>query len=177
MEQLVLPKACRDPVLQMAHAIPMAGHLGRKKTTERVLQRFFWPGVSKDVAEYCKNCPSCQKASSKRVAPAPLIPLPVIEEPFSRIALDIFGPLPRSRSGNRFVLVICDYATRYPEAIPLRSVDAEHVAEQLVQVFSRVGIPQEIMSDQGSNFMSALLAEMYGLLKIQRLRTTPYHPQ
>ena len=177
VEQLVLPKACRDPVLQMAHAIPMAGHLGRKKTTERVLQRFFWPGVSKDVAEYCKNCPSCQKASSKRVAPAPLIPLPVIGEPFSRIALDIVGPLPRSRSGNRFVLVICDYATRYPEAIPLRSVDAEHVAEQLVQVFSRVGIPQEIMSDQGSNFMSALLAEMYGLLKIQRLRTTPYHPQ
>eukprot|EP00731_Ephydatia_muelleri_P022289 Em0014g880a len=125
----------------------------------------------------CKNCPSCQKASSKRVAPAPLIPLPVIGEPFSRIALDIVGPLPRSRSGNRFVLVICDYATRYPEAIPLRSVDAEHVAEQLVQVFSRVGIPQEIMSDQGSNFMSALLAEMYGLLKIQRLRTTPYHSQ
>ena len=177
VEQLVLPEACRDPVLHMAHAIPMAGHLGRKKTTERVLQRFFWPGVSKDVAEYCKNCPSCQKASSKRVAPAPLIPLPVIAEPFSRIALDIVGPLPRSRSGNRFVLVICDYATRYPEAIPLRSVDAEHVAEQLVQVFSRVGIPQEIMSDQGTNFMSTLLAEMYRLLNVQRLRTTPYHPQ
>ena len=177
VEQLVLPEACRDPMLHMAHAIPMAGHLGRKKTTERVLQRFFWPGVSKDVAEYCKNCPSCQKASSKRVAPAPLIPLPVIAEPFSRIALDIVGPLPRSRSGNRFVLVICDYATRYPEAIPLRSVDAEHVAEQLVQVFSRVGIPQEIMSDQGTNFMSTLLAEMYRLLNVQRLRTTPYHPQ
>ena len=87
VEQLVLPEACRGPVLHMAHAIPMAGHLGRKKTTERVLQRFFWLGVSKDVAEYCKNCPSCQKASSKRVAPAPLIPLPVIAEPFSRIAL------------------------------------------------------------------------------------------
>ncbi|KAL5479791.1 hypothetical protein EMCRGX_G023369 [Ephydatia muelleri] len=137
VEQLVLLKACRDPVLQMAHAIPMAGHLGRKKTTERVLQRFFWPGVSKDVAEYCRNCSSCQKASSKRVTPAPLIPLPVIAEPFSRIALDIVGSLPSSRSGNHFVLVICDYATRYPEAIPLRSVDAEHVAEQLVQVFSR----------------------------------------
>eukprot|EP00731_Ephydatia_muelleri_P014418 Em0008g138a len=177
VEQLVLPEACRDPVLHMAHAIPMAGHVGRKKTTERVLQRFFWPGVSKDVAEYCKNCPSCQKASSKRVAPAPLIPLPVIAEPFSRIALDIVGPLPRSRSGNRFVLVICDYATRYPEAIPFRSADAEHVAEQLVQVFSRVGIPQEIMSDQGTNFMSTLLAEMYRLLNVQRLRTTPYHPQ
>ena len=47
--QLVLPKTCRDPVLQMAHAIPMAGHLGRKKTTERVLQRFFWPSASKDI--------------------------------------------------------------------------------------------------------------------------------
>ena len=72
--------------------------------------------------------------------------------------------------------MICEYATRYPEAIPLHSVDAEHVAEQLVQVFSTVGIPQEIMSDQGTNFMSTLLAEMYRLLDIQCLWTTPYHP-
>ena len=99
----------------MAHAIPMAGDLGRNNTTERVLQR---PNASKDVAEYCRNYPSCQKASSKRVVLAPLIPLPAIAEPFSRIALDIVGPLPRNRSLNRFVLVICDYATRCTEAIP-----------------------------------------------------------
>ena len=91
--------------------------------------------------------------------------------------MDIVGPLPRSRSGNRYILVVCDYATRYPEAMPLRNIDAEHVAEELVKMFSRVGIPNEILTDQGSNFMSQLLAELYRLLHIQPIRTSPYHPQ
>ena len=108
---------------------------------------------------------------------APLIPLPIIEEPFQRIAMDLVGPLPQSRSGNKYILVICDYATRYPEAIPLRSIDAEHIAEELVKVFSRVGVPKEILTDQGSNFTSQLLAEVYRLLHIQPIKTSPYHPQ
>ena len=64
--------------------------------------------------------------------------------PFQRIAMDIVGPLPKSNKGNRYILVICDYATRYPEAIPLRSIEAETIAEELVSLFSRVGIPNEI---------------------------------
>ena len=102
---------------------------------------------------------------------------PLSPSPFKKIAMDIVGPLPRSRSGNRYVLVICDYATRYPEAIPLRSIDAAHVADQLIKVFSRVGVPQEILMDQGSNFTSQLLAELYRLLHIHPIRTSPYHPQ
>ena len=88
--------------------------------------------------------------------------------------MDIVGPMPKSRSGKRFVLVVCDYATRYPEAVALRSIDAEHIAEELVQIFSRVGVPQEILTDQGANFMSA---EVYKLLRIKPIRTSPYHPQ
>lgn len=115
--------------------------------------------------------------SEGRTQRAPMIPLPIIEVPFQRIAMDIVGPLARSRSGKRYILVICDYATTYPEAIPLRSIDAEIIAEELVQFFSQVGIPQEILTDQGSNFTSKLLAEVYNLLKVSPIRTSPYHPQ
>ena len=66
--------------------------------------------------------------------------------------MDIVGLLPRSRSRNRYVLVICKYATCYPEAIALRSIDAEHIAEELIKVFLRVEVPQEILTDQGSNY-------------------------
>ena len=59
---------------------------------------------------------------------APVVLLPVLETPFEKIAIDIVGPLPKNRVGNRFLLVICDYATRYPEAVPLHSCDTEHVA-------------------------------------------------
>lgn len=91
--------------------------------------------------------------------------------------MDIVGPLPHSRAGHKYILVTCDYATRYPDAIPLRSIDAEHIADELVKLFSRVGIPKEILTDQGSNFTSQLLTEIYRLLHVHRIRTTPYHPQ
>ena len=106
-----------------------------------------------------------------------MTPLPIITEPFTRVAMDIIGPLPRSRSGNKYILVLCDYGTKYPEAIPLKSIDAEHIAEQLIGVFSRIGIPREILTDQGSNFTSQLLAELYRLLNIHPIVTSPYHPQ
>ena len=107
----------------------------------------------------------------------PMIPLPIMDEPFSCIAMDIIGPLPRSRAGHRYVLVVCDYATRYLEAVALRTIDAEAVAEELVKIFSRVGIPKEILTDQGSNFTSQLLVEVYRLLHVNAIRTSPYHPQ
>ena len=98
-------------------------------------------------------------------------------EPFRRVAMDIVGPLPRTKSGNRYILVMSDYATRYPEAVPVKAIDAEHIAEELVKIFARVGIPEEILTDQGSNFTSQLLAEIYQLLHVHPIRTTPYHPQ
>ena len=177
VEQLVLPKQCRKTVLHLAHTIPLAGHMGRDKTIRRILQRFYWPTVFKDTADYCRSCAECQKSRDPRMRRAPLVPLPIIKEPFERIAMDIVGPLLRSQSGNRFILVICDYATKYPEAVPLRTINAENIAEELVKFFSRVGIPKEILTDQGSNFVSQLLTEIYRLLHIHPIRTTPYHPQ
>ena len=88
--------------------------------------------------------------------------------------MDIVGPLPQSHGGCRY---IPDYATWYPEAIPLRSIEAEHTAEELIKVFARVRIPEEVLSDQGTNFTSNLLQELYRLLKIQVVSTSPYHPQ
>ncbi|XP_071941174.1 uncharacterized protein [Antedon mediterranea] len=168
IEQLVVPYPCRNSVLKVSHDIPLAGHLGRKKTLDRIKQRFFWPGIRKDVTEYCNTCENCQKTSKyKTKLKAPMIPMPIISEPFRRIAMDIVGPLARSKTGNKYVLVICDYATRYPEAIPLRSIEAPKIADELIKLFSRVGVPTEILTDQGSNFTSKLLSQIYKLLSIQ----------
>ena len=91
--------------------------------------------------------------------------------------MDVVGPLERSRTGHRYILVICDYATRYPEAFPLRNTKARQVANCLIQLFSRVGVPKEILTDQGSNFTSKSLRQVYSLLGIRGIKTTPYHPQ
>ena len=91
VEQLVLPQKCRIPVMKLAHSIPLAGHLGKNKTTSRVLQRFYWPTMYKDIARYCRGCASCQLATGRKPKQVPLIPLPVISQPFSRIAMGHCG--------------------------------------------------------------------------------------
>ena len=176
-EQLVLPRRYRATVLRLAHDIPLRGHLGITKTKDRILARYYWPGVFQDVARYCRTCEVCQRSGTRKLPKASMIPMPLMERPFQRIAMDLVGPLPRTKKGNRFILVLCDYATRYPEAIPLSSTEAPRIAKELVGYFAHFGIPGEILTDQGTNSMSALLEEAYLLLQIKRIRTSPYHPQ
>ena len=82
--------------------------------TMRYSARLYCPTLYKDVAECCRNCQECQKVRGKKMRCAPLIPLPIVGEAFQRIAIDIVGPLPCSRAGNQYVLVVCDYVKRYP---------------------------------------------------------------
>ncbi len=92
------------------------------------------------------------------------------------IQTDNLGLLPRTGRGNRFILVISDYA-RYPEAIPLRDTTAPKIAEVLIELFARFEIPEEILTDQGTNFTSKLLGELYRLSGVKAIQTSPYHPQ
>ena len=84
VEQIVLPKQCRRTVLELAHSIPMGGHLGKKKTTARIQQRFYWPTLHRDIADFCRSCEVCQKFRRQQKTKAPMMPLPVIAEPFHR---------------------------------------------------------------------------------------------
>ena len=81
--------------------------MGISRTKERILRRYYWPGIFSDVAEYCRTCEVCQRSNTKCPPRAKMIPMPVIEVPFQRIAMDIVGPLPRTQRGNRFILTIC----------------------------------------------------------------------
>ena len=93
-EQLVLPRQCRQLVLHLAHNVHMAGHLGITKTKDRVLRRYYWPGIFRDIAEYCRACEVCQRSVPRRPARAPMILMPLIPEPFQRITIDLVGQMP-----------------------------------------------------------------------------------
>lgn len=88
---------------------------------------------------------------------APLQPLPVIDMPFSRVAMDVIGPLPCSSTSHQYILMFIDYATRYPEAVSLRAVTAPRIVEELIKWIARLGIPQEFLTDQAYNFKSGVL--------------------
>ena len=177
VELLLVPRPFVQSVLQLAHSHLLGAHLGVEKTLDRIKARVHWPGVKRAVDDYCRSCPECQQVAPKPLFRGPLIPLPIISVPFSRIAVDLVGPLPKSSRGHQYILVILDYATRYPEAIPLRTMASKGIARELVLMFSRVGIPEEILTDQGTPFMSRIMKDLCKLMQIKQLRTSVYHPQ
>lgn len=127
----------------------------------------------KDSANVVKSA----KEPPLRPPPSPLIPLPIIEVPFECIGMDLVGPLPKSARGHEYILVILNYATRYPEAIALRKATSKNIAKELFILMSLVGIPKEILTDQGTPFMSRLMADLCKLLHVTQLHTSVYHPQ
>ena len=175
----MVPASLRPKLLQIAHEIPAAGHLGVANTQSRLLRHFFWPSISRDTKSFCRSCDICQRlGKGKKPVPAPWQSIPLVSEPFAQVAIDIIGPLPVCQeSGNRFILTILDLCTHYPEAIPLKQHTAADVAQALGTVFSRFGFPQEILSDQGSDFMSELMQVFLNEFSVHHNRTSPYHPQ
>ena len=176
--QLVVPVGFREKVLRLAHETLLTEHLGIKKTLDRVVSEFFWPGVCGDVARFCKSCDICQRTIQKgRVTKVPLGKMPLIDTPFKRVAVDIVGPIePRSDKKSRYILTMIDYATRYPEAVALPSIETERVAEALIAMFSRVGIPSEMLMEHESRVTIEVMNEVSRLLSLQQLTTIPYRP-
>ena len=130
------------------------------------------------MSRYFRSCDICQRTIPKgRCGKTPLVAMPIIGEPFARVAIDLVGPLPMSGRKHRWILTLVDCATRYPQAIPMKGIDNIECAEELVNIFSRIGIPQKILSDRGSQFVSDLMREISRLLSVRQLQTTPYHAQ
>ena len=179
VHQIVIPPCYRDEILRIAHKIPVVGHLGIRKTQARVMAHFYWPKLHQDVVEFCKTCHTCQMVGKPHpsIKPAPMIPIPAFDEPFTRVLVDCVGLLPRTKSGHQYLLTIMDLSTRFPEAIPLRKITAKVVVEPLMQFFTRYGLPKEVQSDQGSNFMSGVFQEVLRELVIKQLKSSAYHPQ
>jgi transposase InsO family protein len=179
IHQVVLPSSLRLRVLQMAHEIPIAGHLGVKKTLARISSHFWWPGLGKSVAYFCKTCDVCQRmAKSYKPPRAELHSLPVVTEPFKHIAIDIVGPLPTCHeTGNRFILTVIDLCTHYPEAIPLKDHTAQSVAESLLSVFSHFGCPETLLTDNAPEMISETMSILESDFNIRHVHISAYHPQ
>ncbi|KRX12883.1 Retrovirus-related Pol polyprotein from transposon, partial [Trichinella nelsoni] len=168
----------RQDILQCLHSGPEGGHLGKKKTLWKIRQRFYWPDLSEDVADWCRKCPECNQRKSGNKHHRGQLEPQIAPYPMSRIGVDIIGPFQRTERGNKYILTVQDYFSKWPEAYPIPDMTASTVARTLVNEFiCRYGAPESLHSDQGRHFEAALIKELCESFDIRKTRTTPYHPQ
>ena len=175
--QVVVPESYRQEIISMAHDTPLSGHLGVNKTYHKISQHFYWPNMKNDVAKFCRSCHTCQMVGkpNQTIPKAHLQPIPAFEEPFSRILVDCVGPLPKTRSGNEYMLTIMCTSTRFPEAIPLRNIKAKTVVKALMKFFTPLGLPNSMQSNPGSNFVSVVLQQVMHELETDEKKSSAHH--
>lgn len=175
---LVIPSHMRSDVCAYFHADPQHAHAGALKTYERLRQRYYWRGLYTYVRKYIRSCQLCQRRKPFPHSPGLLQPLPCPARPFDRVGIDLYGPLPCSVAGNRWVIVAVDHLTRYAETAALPSAGARDVANFILRHFVlRHGAPRELLSDRGRVFLSDVLQELLRSCRTVHRTSTAYHPQ
>jgi len=150
-EQICLPQGLRQECLQLAHT--KFGHQGRNKMQALIVPYFHWPTLSRDCQLFIKKCPICQKADKSKPPRSPMQLREVVTVPCERVAIDLVGPFPTAKGGFQYLLTAIDMATRWPEAVPLRSITAKSIIQQLTTMFAHSGFPKAIVSDNGQQFV------------------------
>lgn len=179
-ELLVIPQEQRRRCFKENHSHQLSGHFGHRKTKEKVARHYTWPEMDADIKSWVRTCEVCLKGNKTKQVRSPLVPLPVISTPWERIALDILdimGPLPRSKKGYKYILTVIDQALRYPEAVPMRRIDAKTTCDVLIPILAWFGIPAEVLTDNRTNFVSSLTQELCSMLGIAALKILPHNPR
>lgn len=176
--RILIPSSLKARVLYLNHDIPTAGHFGAKKTLKRIKSQFTWSGLTLDVLKYVKSCDKCQAHKVPSVKPAGLMKPNEVSEPWDVISIDLKGPLPRSKRGFKFILVVTCYLTKWVEIFPLRNATTKPIVNHLVDdVFTRYGLPSCVVSDNGSQFVSKLFKAVFERLQVKLRYTSLYSPQ
>ena len=178
LPRYVAPKCIRLEILHLAHDNVLSGHCGINRTRERVRTRWYWPQSFNDIARYVGSCPTCRQR--KGALPNRKSPLQkqLIGVPFQRIGMDVLDVHHISGRGNRYIIVIVDYFSKWSIAVARKNHKAITCAEVIVNQFvCQFGVPLEILSDQGREFEGRLFQGVCKLLRIHKIRTTPYRPQ
>ena len=170
----VVPKCWRRKIFDCMHAL---AHQGARTTKRLVSTKFVWHGLAKQINDWARQCLICQKAKVHVHARASLQKFKAVTRRFQHVHVNLVGPLPESK-GYRYLLTVIDRFTRWPEVVPLQDIEARTVANAYVHNWvARFGVPEQMTSDRGTQFVSELWTAMSKLLGTQLNPTTAYRPQ
>lgn len=174
----VIPYPAREAILKYAHDHASSGHFAFRRVWHKLRDRYYWPGMSKDVKDYVESCEICLQSNVCRQAPAGLmIPLKPTTKPFVRIGVDKFGPNHPSSKGNHYVYVVTDYCTKTVMTMAVKNGNALASHKMLSLIIDTFGAPEEIVCDNGTEFINDLVSALMHEYRIQRKDTAAYHAQ
>jgi hypothetical protein len=175
--RLVVPNSLIDSVFTDVHEDPTAAHQGIRKTLSRVAAAFFWPGWRNDIIQRIRTCKSCQQRKDPPAKAHPKATL-VSSQPNELVAMDIMGPLVTTSDNNQFLLIMQDHFTKFVVAVPIKNCTSEIIADVFLKHWvAYFQAPIHLITDNAQYFSSSLMFDLYGLLKIHKIFTSPYHPQ
>ncbi len=176
--RVYIPHSLVSSILHHYHANPWSAHVGIYKTYKRIHDVAFWPGMWTDIKHHVKKCVKCQTLKGENQKPVGKLQQTTTTRPNEMLGVDIMGPMPRSTQQNEYLLVFVDYYSRWVEIFPMRNAKAETVALVLrKEILTRWGVPDFILSDRGTQFVSSLFRELCQKWSIKPKLTTSYHPQ
>lgn len=140
-------------------------------------ERYFWKSHSKDIEQFVKRCDVCQKANPKNAQPAALLHPIAVNQIFERWGIDCIGPLALTDQGNRYIISAVEYLTKWCEAAAVPAINGAATCEFLLDLISRFGCPEIILSDQGREFCNHVNDFLCKTLQIERHVAQAYHPQ
>ena len=168
----IVPQVLRSVVFNKLHGI---AHPGLKATQRLISDRYYWPGLKKDVRTWHKACEPCQKNKITRHTKAPFAAFPPSDR-FEHVHMDIV--ILKSSKGYKYLCTFTDRSTRWLEAVPMKDITAETVARAFVENWvARFGVPSHVTTDRGAQFTSALFGEISKLLGSRQVLTTAYNPK
>ena len=176
---LYVPEPLRSEVLQWAHSSKLTCHSGSQRTRDFLLQRFWWPTLTKDIGDFIKACLICNQHKASHQAPAGLLrPLPVPHRPWSHISLDFVTGLPSSQ-GHTVILTVVDRFSKMAHFVPLPKLPSAKETAQLMllHVFRLHGLPADVVSDRGPQFISVFWREFCSLMGATVSLSSGFHPQ
>ena len=168
-DRIFVPKILRKKVLTSTHY----GHQGMENMLNKLLADYFWPKMKHDVHDFVRNCRICSLVKPKFVN-AELKPY-LLDAPMQLVVTDYIGPLP-SDKGYRYILVIMDAFSRFPEMYPVRDLTTATLISKFRDFFSRYGFPDAILSDNGPQYRSKEFQAYLEPFNIQRAFTNTYRP-
>ena len=155
-------------------------HLGENVTLASAERYYWWIGMSASVKWWIRHCIVCQAAKSSRRAPRwPLISLPLPSSPGEMVSFDISGPLPKTKNGNKYILLIVDLFSRHaePYALSAEEKTAKGCANKLANEYvTRWGCPKLLLSDRGAEFTAQVAKQVYEILGSKKRLTSSFHP-